>query len=218
MPGNHVPDTCQRITSIRSGVVIPACLSPWTAEIQWLGFTKPPYGTDYCTNTAGVIFCWTSNTTVFLLHTSGKYMRLEVGMSGELFQIPIILVEVITNSWIKHIWMTLCWLNILIQSGFPDLARPWYRDIKLMRLFISHGFCSQSNHKSLNWCWMYLKAFWLSNLCTGSGNCIEAHLWHNPQPLVLNWTWLQLIQPSNSDWMLWHKALTEASTYLGINN
>jgi len=149
------------------------------------------------------------NTTAFLLCTCGEYMRLEVGLTGELFQIPSLLCDLITDSWIKHMWQTLLNLNIILHSGFPDITSPCHGNIKLMRLFLTHGFQTANELSILNQCQVYLHAFWLSDICNGLGECIEAHVWTHLQPVHSPWIWPQAITPSTGDWRVWQSALSK---------
>jgi len=129
------------------------------------------------------------DTTVFLLCICGEHMQLEAGLIGELFQIPLLLCDLITDSWLKHMWQTLHHLDIILHLQFPDITIPCQGNIELMRLFLQHGFHTPTELSILNRCRMFLHAFWLSDICNGSGERIEAHVWTHMQPLNSPWTW-----------------------------
>jgi len=149
------------------------------------------------------------DTTAFLLRACGEHMQLEAGLTGELFQIPLLLSDLITDSWIKHVWQTLHHLDIVLHLWFPDITIPCQGDIELMRLFLQHGFCTAMELSILNRCRIFLHAFWLSDICNGSGERIKAHVWTHPQPLNSPWKWPRAIIPSLGDWRVWQSALTK---------
>jgi len=153
-----------------------------------------------------------ANVTAFLLHTCSESMRLELGWVGELFDAPIILQNAITPSWIKHIWLTSQSSDICIHMGIFCLP-PRQDNIEIMRLFLQHSFCEPDTLISLNRCQMYLHAFWVSDLCTGSGDSTpyrsgEDHILCNSP-----WQWPKMIKPSPSNWRNRQLALT-ASLHL----
>jgi len=64
---------------------------------------------------------------------------------------------------------------------------------------------------SLNCCRMHLHAFWLSDLCIGSGELIDTGLWESHVPCHSPWQWPKSIPPSQSDyWRTWQTALTNS--------
>jgi len=77
----------------------------------------------------------------------------------------------------------------LPSIGDPQSCLAMQGDIELTCLFISHGFCNVLDLIILNHCWMYLQAFWVSGIWTGSGDRIKLHIWNNSQPLPSKWTW-----------------------------
>ena len=58
--------------------------------------------------------------TGFLLQATGKAMRLEMGLTGQLFEAPLILADVLTDTWMKHIWMATQQANIHLMMDIPD--------------------------------------------------------------------------------------------------
>jgi len=59
--------------------------------------------------------------TGLLLHATGEAMRLELGCGGELLAAPLILAENVTNSWIKHMWMSTWECDITLSTDFVDI-------------------------------------------------------------------------------------------------
>jgi len=106
--------------------------------------------------------------TSFLLHATGEAMRLGVGYNGELLAAPLILANNVTNSWLKHIWLSTQEVDVLVLTAFADIPLQRYGDIELMRLFVHTGW-QQPNLHMLNHCRMFLRVFLLSDIVTGSG-------------------------------------------------
>ncbi len=133
-------------------------------------------------------------------------MLLELGWASELFDAPVCLQQVVTMSWLKHIWLISNSFNICMHTGV-FLPPPWQGDLELMRLFLQNGYQEPSMLMSLNHCRMHLHAFWLSNLCIGLGESINTGLWDSHVPCHLPWQWPKSISPSQSNWRMWQIAL-----------
>jgi len=58
--------------------------------------------------------------TGFLLHAMGEAMCLELGYNSELLAVPLILQENVTNSWIKHLWVSMQENDITILTDFAE--------------------------------------------------------------------------------------------------
>jgi len=58
--------------------------------------------------------------TGFLLRASGKLMRLELGLTRQLFKAPLILQDVITDSWMKSTWIATREADIHLMTDIPD--------------------------------------------------------------------------------------------------
>jgi len=63
---------------------------------------------------------------------------------------------------------------------------------------------------SLNRCHMHLHAFWVSDLCTGTGDALLSSFEAPCAPCQSPWLWPKTIVPSASDWHKWHLALTQS--------
>jgi len=79
-----------------------------------------------------------------------------------------------------------------------------------MCVFLQHGYQNSDKLLSLNWCRMYLWAFWLSDLCNSTSNCIDYSIWHPHALCQSHWNWPQLITPLTMDWRLWQLALSSS--------
>jgi len=65
---------------------------------------------------------------------------LELGLRGQIFEAPLILQELDTDSWMKHTWMTTCQADIHIFADIPDFPLNHHRDKELIQLFLQNGF------------------------------------------------------------------------------
>jgi len=145
----------------------------------------------------------------FLLQTCGKSMCLKLGWAGELLDAPVCLQQVVTPSWLKHVWLTTQSLDICIHTG-AALSPPRQGDLKIMRLFLQHGYCTPDAFMSLNHCQMHLHAFWLSDLCIGLGGLIDPGMWESHLPCQSPWQWPKSILPSQADWQMWQLMLNNS--------
>jgi len=60
---------------------------------------------------------------------------------------------------------------------------------------------------SLNRCRMHLHAFWVSDLCNGTGDSLVSGYEEDHSPLQNPWQWPKVITPSQSDWRTWESPL-----------
>jgi len=147
--------------------------------------------------------------TGFLLRATGESMRLEIGLSGSLFKAPLILQDLITDSWMKHTWITTRKANIQVQADIPDFQLNRYGDKELVRAFLQNGF-RQPQLAALHWCQMHLQVLRLSDLTTGMGDRLLTNNWKEYKPLQSEYTWPKAAKPSTSDWHIWDLALEKA--------
>jgi len=152
------------------------------------------------------------DVTAFLLQTCSESMGLELGQVGESFDAPTSLQDAVTSLWLKHVWLTTQSFDIHIHTGLV-CTPPCQGDIELMRLFLQQGFQDKDTLLSLNCCRMYLHAFWVLDLCNGTGNSLVSGSEEDHPPLQTPWQWPKAIAPSQSDWHTWRIALT-ASLHL----
>ncbi len=144
--------------------------------------------------------------TGFLLRTTGESMRLELGLSGQLFEAPTILQDVITDSWMKHMWLATRNANIHVQIDIPDFPLNRHGNKELVRSFLQHGF-RQPQFGSLHRCRMYLQVLWLSDITIGTGDRLLMTNWRDHPPIPSEYKWPAATKPSQSDWHMWDQAL-----------
>jgi len=140
--------------------------------------------------------------TGFLLHATGEAMQLEMGYSGELMVVPLILANNITHSWIKHVWVTTQEHGINLQTDFADVPPQWQGDIKIMQLFVQNRQ-KQPELQILNQCCMYLRVFQVSDIVIGSGTLIATSCWNPTSPVESSMDWPQTSQPPATAWLTW---------------
>jgi len=122
-----------------------------------------------------------SDLTGFLMHMTAEAMRLELGINGELLAAPIILQDHVTNSWIKHVWVSTQECGVTLLTDFADYTPQRVGDVSLMQLFIKSGL-KQPKLQAVNNCRMYLQVFLLSDIVSGSGDYILSQFWDHHSP------------------------------------
>jgi len=78
--------------------------------------------------------------TGFLLRASGELMRLELGLTGQLFEAPLILQDVIMDSWMKSTWIATREADIHMMIDIPNFPLQRQGDRELVRVFLQQGF------------------------------------------------------------------------------
>jgi len=147
--------------------------------------------------------------TGFLLRATGESMRLELGLCGQLFEAPTILQDVITDSWMEHMWLATWQADIHIQIEIPDFTLSRHGDKELVRSFLQHGF-RQPQLGALHQCRMYLHVLRLSDITTGTGDRLLMTNWRMYSPITSEYQWPATAKPSQSDWNMWDMALAMA--------
>jgi len=147
--------------------------------------------------------------TGFLLRATGESMRLELGLCGQLFEAPTILQDVITDSWMKHMWLATWHVDIHVQINIPDFPLNRHGDKELVCSFLQHSF-RQPQLGSLHQCRMYLKVLQLLDITTGTGDRLLTTNWHDYSPITSKYQWPAATKPSQSDWNTWDLALATA--------
>jgi len=136
-------------------------------------------------------------------------MRLEMGYCSELLTAPLILAANMTNSWLKHVWISTQDCQVTLMTNLANYPLQRQGDIELMRLFVQTGW-KPPELTTLNHCRMFLQVFLLSDIVIGLGNSIPAQFWDQFTPLESTFDWPQTNKPSPNAGILWHKALTAA--------
>jgi len=56
----------------------------------------------------------------FLLQVTAELMQLELGLQGQLFDAPMILQDMVTDSWMKQTWLATCQSNLHLFIDITD--------------------------------------------------------------------------------------------------
>jgi len=81
-----------------------------------------------------------SEQTGILLWALTKAMQLEMGLAIEPLQTLGIFEPLITNTWLKCLWLDCLHYQIVIQTDLPLAQSHRVHDIELMRTFAQHGY------------------------------------------------------------------------------
>ncbi len=162
-----------------------------------------------------MMLCCGSNPkdqTGFLLRALAEVMQLETGIAGELLKTPGIFAPLVTDTWLKRVWLDCLRYQIKIQTDLPLIQPRRLHDIEIMRVFTNYGYRGQ-DLSDLNRCRMSLHAIWLSDICDGTGMEVLADYWAGTQPTHSSYQWPPT-HARSSDWKKWQQAL---HTCLGLD-
>jgi len=140
-----------------------------------------------------------SDMAGILLRASMEDMKQEMGLHGDLFTMPLEVQHLVTESWIKNVWLSCQRYEIQIQMPENELAPPCINNIEINCLFLQNRYCTKEL-RVLNQCHMYLHAFWLLDLCNGSGTEIHDSAWTSEGICDSPWCWPVSAQPSAGEW------------------
>jgi len=146
--------------------------------------------------------------TGFLLRASGEFMRLELGWTGQLFEAPLILQELITDLWLKHTWLATREADLHLMIDIPDFPLQRHGDKEIVRAFLQHGF-RYPQLEALHRCQMFLQVLRFSDICTGTGDRLITKDWRKYQPMPSCYHWPKVVKPSAADWNMWELALSK---------
>jgi len=77
-----------------------------------------------------------------------------------------------------------------------------------MRLFLQSGI-KQPTLQWLNQCCMYLRVFLLSDIVSGTGECLLLQFWEHQRLVDTHLDWPTTPPPSPQSWNMWKQALTQ---------
>jgi len=117
-------------------------------------------------------------------------MHLETCLTRQLFDAPLILQDLITDTWMKQTWIATRDANIHLMIDIPDFPLTQHGDIELTRIFLQHRL-RQPQLGALHRCRIFLQVLRLSDICTGSGDKLITWTWQNYHPLESEYKWAQ---------------------------
>jgi len=150
-----------------------------------------------------------------LLQASYEVLRLESGLSGNVFDFPNCTYTYITKTWLLHTCELCKEYQIRIEGMNEDFLPPWVNDVEIMRVFIQARYQSKEL-KVLNRCRMYTKDIFLSDICNATRTQLEQHRWTHAIPGDSTYTWPDYPKPTPMEWRGWQLALQQ-SLSLGRN-
>jgi len=151
----------------------------------------------------------TSDTMGVLIQAIMKSTKLKTGLSGESFKTPLIFWDLMTDPWIKQLWVDCIHYGIKIFTDIMDFPVPHSSNIELMRLFVENS-CWGQELVTLNQCCMALQVIWLSNICMGSGRELSKNTWEGKTDQASAYQWPLCAPTGPADWQLCHIATMPA--------
>jgi len=128
--------------------------------------------------------------------------KLEVGLQGELTDLAPAIKALLTDSWVKHVWLQCVRLKIKILMDIPNFQPQHIGDQEIMCIFLQHN-TPLDELQVLNRCSMYLSVIWLSDICEGDGKAVQAAAWSGEQIGESLYSWPKPVKPSTGKWHLW---------------
>jgi len=122
----------------------------------------------------------------------------------------VCLAHLITESWIKNIWLACQKCDIHLQINIQNLYPCRMQDIKITGLFLQYGYWMRGELQVLNQCQLYLQAIWLSDICTGLGQHICKFAWKGDGKCESKYWWPLMAHPSKGEWQCWQQALVSS--------
>jgi len=187
---------------------------PW----RWGGLNVPNLHTEQLVTHIHTILKFGGNLqdmTGNLLQASYEVLRLESGLSGNVFDLPECAYTYITKTWLLHTCEICKEFQIRIEGMDEDFLPPRVNDVEIMRVFIRAGYRSKEL-EALNRCRMYTKDIFLSDICNATGTQLEQHRWTHAIPGESTYTWPYYPKPTPTEWRGWQLAL-QRSLSLGRN-
>ena len=116
-----------------------------------------------------------------------------------------------TYSWIKNLWFCLDRYKVQLKKP-TSLFRPQREnDLSLMDAIVNTNKFSNAELTRINLCRIYLRVFYLSDICSGNGRGVMHNykIGYRSDQRISKWKWPRQQRPSTKDWKLWNIALIE---------
>jgi len=135
-------------------------------------------------------------------------MRLEAGLNGQLFQIPLAMQPCLTDTWLSRCWSQCQLLQLSVTNNIQEFEIPRQYDKEIMKMFLQDSVCG-ADLAAVNWCRMYLQVVFVSEICNGEGTKIDQNYWNGKQAHAQsNYQWPRTSPPTTQEWNLWQQRLT----------
>ena len=136
-----------------------------------------------------------------MLRLCEETVKLELGMSGNLFAIPYIKTHfLVTNSWLKNLWQ----FEIMLQDQSPPLPTSSDKDKFIMDICL-HNNLQRTDMIRINKCRKYLKVLTIGDIINGNGKSIISSIKYGQRSSAYTLTLQWPIQkdPGQKAWSVW---------------
>ena len=148
--------------------------------------------------------------TGILIQTTLEHHVLEVGSLTSIFQLPKIMIENMTQTWLKHtlLFMHTNKVTITNHQGSPNYWTT--TDAGIMDILVEKDRYNKTDLQAINLCRMFMKVITMSDITTDDGRLIPAVKTMDQfnSTSSLAYAWPNQPIPSQRDIQLWHHALS----------
>jgi len=97
-----------------------------------------------------------------LLKANAEAFCLEARLSGQVFQMPLVIIDYMTPTWFTQTWINCRLLDIKISMDIHDYEKPRKHNREIMQIFIQHGITG-NELAAMDQCRMYIQAifYWI---------------------------------------------------------
>ena len=159
---------------------------------------------------------WRGSDTGTLIKTSMEYIKMEVGMTGSLFQSDFNLFgHLAEDSLVKHVWEFMTEKGIEVRDDVGEFELLKEKDAPITLYFcnvFNHGLITAGEWKRANLCRKYLRVVTTAEIATGDGKYVtNAAMQGNRKATpTRQLPWFEQGKPNTKDWNTWRKVLTKS--------
>ena len=123
---------------------------------------------------------WKNSLTGKLLKTTLEQLRIELGLNIPILSSNFKQYEhlVLTESHVSKTWDFMSEQGISLKDDTPIIPLLRINDKSIMKIFLNSKEIKKEWLPTLNKCRLYLQAFSLADITTGSGKYIREKAWH----------------------------------------
>jgi hypothetical protein len=188
-----------------------------STKYMGLGIRHPYTVQEICRIKDILSHTYRKTTTGNLYRTSMELLLLEIGMGHDLQSIPQDALQYLpTDSLIKSTCQFLSTNNLDLRHDIK--ISPLRRDDHILMSAFYALRPSLEELQTLNDCRLYLRVYFLSEICTGDGLNILQEAWYG-KPLEnanKNTSWPRQKRPGRKSWCIWQQFLKKAFLYRGL--
>ena len=153
---------------------------------------------------------WHKSLTGTLIRQSLEYLRIELGMNGNIFDLNYNKVKhcILTESWIEHTWKFVAEYGINIAPKIKEIELRRVGDSCIMEKVVRANILEPNELKWFNRCRLFLKVATLADITTADGkflrkDCLEGVQSKSHRDLG----WPNWERPPTYAWTIWRKSL-----------